>query len=189
MIGDESTYSSPVLAGPLRQGEILSSIDQHIVRLDGQMRIEIKTHPFVVVLAQDCDLAQDFSARAGDQALAVGQLVPNILLCEVDIAENMKAGRTIARGNDIWKRIVQNKDDRFQYLREIAIAVDGKGDGIPPLLIDFKRAFTLPTEALHVQLQATAHRRAVLKSPFLEHLSSRYAYFISRVALPRDHHQ
>jgi hypothetical protein len=194
LTGDEPTYCVPVPVGALRQGEILSSVDQYIIILKAQSATELpdvtrKMHPFAVILSQDCDLAQDFAARFGDSAeTALKQMIPNVLLCEVDIADNTKTGGTIARGSDIWKRIIQNKDERFQYLRGIAADSDAEGKGVPHLLIDFKRTFTLPTEMLYGQLQGVAKRRAVLASPYVEHLSSRYAYFISRVALPRDHH-
>lgn len=193
MIGDEPTYRSPVSVGPLRQGEILSSVDQHVIQLSEQVveasvTFRVKSHPFAVVLSQDCDLAQDFSGRASGLSSAVRQLIDDVLLCAVDLADNMKTGGSIATGSDIWKRIVQNKDDRFQYLRAVAADNDSQGAGIPPLLIDFKRAFTIPTEVLYGLLGKTIKRRTVLTSPYLEHLSSRYAYFISGVALPRDHH-
>jgi hypothetical protein len=190
---DGSTYALPVFAGPLRQGEILSSVEQFVVQVnvqdpEGPVDVRIKRHPFAIVLAQDCDLAQDFKGRSGDSAAAAKLIIPNILLCEVDIAEYLKTGGTIAQGSDIWKRIVQNKDERFQYLRAVSTEVDALGMGIQPLLVDFKRAFTVPTELLYEQLQKGTKRRTVLTSPYLEHLSSRYAGFISRVALPYDHH-
>lgn len=190
---DGSTYALPVFAGPLRQGEILSSVEQFVVHIntqdpEGPVGVRIKRHPFAVVLAQDCDLAQDFKGRSGDSAPEPKLIIPNILLCEVDLAENLKAGGTIAPGSDIWKRIVQNKDERFQYLRGVSTDVDALGIGIQPLLVDFKRTFTVSTELLYEQLQKATKRRTVLTSPYLEHLSARYASFISRVALPYDHH-
>jgi hypothetical protein len=96
--------------------------------------------------------------------------------------------RKIAAGSDIWKRIIHNKDDRFQHLRQIPPESDLAAIGIAALIVDFKRIFTLPTEILYGQLQRSAKRRAVLTSPYLEHLSGRCAHFLSRVALPVDHH-
>jgi hypothetical protein len=145
-------------------------------------------HPFAIVLAQDCDLAQDFMGRRGEVKPKL--LVPNILMCEVDLAENLKGdAERIARGSDIWKRVEQNQDDRFQFLREVAPDTDALGEGVGPLLVDFKRTFTLPTDGLYEQLLRVAKRRSVLTSPYREHLSSRHAHFISRVALPLDHHR
>ncbi|MHB8302130.1 MAG: hypothetical protein ACYDC6_04720 [Acidobacteriaceae bacterium] len=192
MIGYGPTYTLPVAAGPLRQGEIISSVDQYIFRLSEQeaeklLNAERKMHPYAVVLTQDCDLAQDFNVRSSAQPSAE-KLMSNILLCVVYIAETAKNSGTIPVGSDIWKRIIQNKDERYQYIREVTANEDGEGKGIPPLLIDFKQAFSLPADLLYEQLRRSAKRRAILTSPYREHLSSRYAYFISRVALPRDHH-
>jgi hypothetical protein len=190
----DAPYALSVPDGPLRQGEILAPVEQFIVQISSQHpeeppNVRVKKHPFAVVLSQDCDLAQDFNARSsGDVLLKAKLLMPNIILCEVDLAENMKGGGTIAPGSDIWKRIVQNKDERFQYLREVTAGLDAGNTGIPPLLVDFKRTFTVPTDTLYEQLQRITKRRTVLISPYLEHLSARYASFISRVALPRDHH-
>lgn len=63
-----------------------------------------------------------------------------------------------------------------------------RGEGAPELVIDFKRYFTLPTGELYrwIALGET-RRRCRLRSPYMEHLSSRFAYFLSRVALPEDY--
>ncbi len=190
MPGGGLTYTLADQTGPIRQGEIISHVDLYIVQLSDRegepVTVRRESQPYSIVMTQDCDLAQDFNIRSTDNP-AAAKLMHNILLCAVDTAENLKA--TVPVGSDIWKRIIQNKDDRYQYLREIAIDFDSVGVGIPTLLIDFKRAFTIPTAMLYEQLRRQARRRAVLTSPYLEHLSSRFAYFVSRVALPRDHHQ
>jgi hypothetical protein len=54
--------------------------------------------------------------------------------------------------------------------------------------IDFKRYFTIPADETYRRVElGEAQRRCVLQSPYLEHLSSRFAYYLSRVALPLDH--
>ncbi|MHB1674831.1 MAG: hypothetical protein ACYCSP_11365 [Acidobacteriaceae bacterium] len=183
MIGTGPSYTLPDAPGPLRQGEILSSVSQYIFRLSEQeiekpLHADEKIHPYAVVLTQDCDLAQDFKVRSSPQPSIV-KLLPNVLLCTADIAENLKNSGSIPIGSDIWKRIVQNKDERYQYIREVTTTEDGEGKGIPALLIDFKHAFSLPTDLIYGQLRRNEKRRAILTSPYREHLSSRYAYFIS----------
>lgn len=190
---DGETYIRANSGGPLRQGEILSSIEQYIAQVSGRgagypVDVKLKLHPFAVVLTQGCDLAQDFAGREDE---AQGRLlIPNVVLCEVDLAQNLKGdSERIAPGSETWKRVTQNQVDRFQYLREIMSADDALNEGIPALLVDFKRIFTLPTDGLYEQLLRVAKRRTVLASPYREHLSSRHAHFISRVALPKDHHR
>ena len=92
------------------------------------------------------------------------------------------------KGSDIKKRIRQNKDERYQYLRVVQPEQDALGEGFPGLLLDFKRYFTLSTGDLYNQVQTTAKRRAVLSPSYLEHLSTRFFYFQARVALPQDHY-
>ena len=190
---EEPTYLGSTPNGPLRQGEVISTIVQHIVIEyppgdEQRPRVREKKHPLVIVLSQDCDLTQDFMSRA-DNSVDSRQTLHNILLCEVENSEVMKnKADQVARGSDIWKRILQNKDERFQYLRAIPKELDALGKGVDPLIADFKRTFTLPTETLYGQLNGAANRRACLNSPYREHLSTRLAYFLARVALSREHH-
>lgn len=187
-------YKAASATGPLRQGEILASVHQYlvtpIVGLEGEparVSNQVKVHPLAVVLTQDCDLAQDYSARNAPAPNSQRLLLPNVLLCEMDLADNMKGGGSIAPGSDIWKRIIQNKDERFHFLTGVDIGCDALGIGTAALLCDLKKIFSVPTDALYQQVSTIARRRAVLVSPYLEHLSSRHAYFLSRIALPLDH--
>jgi hypothetical protein len=183
-----SIYCLPDLHGPLRQGEVLSIVEQYVVYPNNPVDARIRSHPYAVVLSQDCDLAQDFTGRF-DPPTNLNIMIPNVLLCEIDTAENLRCGGTVPRGTDAWKQITQNKIERFHYLSKIDSSSDGLGQEIPALLVDFKRNFTAPTDVLYQQIQGNTKRRTVLRSPYMEHLSSRYAYFISRIALPVDHHQ
>jgi len=56
----------------------------------------------------------------------------------------------------------------------------------PELGIDFKRYFTLPTAEVYYQIQRQAARRCCLRSPYLEHLSTRFHAYQQRLALPED---
>ncbi|HKF47860.1 MAG TPA: hypothetical protein VKB38_10930 [Terracidiphilus sp.] len=187
---DGQPYSRSVPGNQLRQGEIISSVAQYMVSVNYNDQaqpsdVRSRIHPYVIVLSQDCDLAQDFSCR---QSSNTSNALQNILLCEVDLASNIKGDRTRIPGSDIWKRIHQNQDSRFQFLRAVVAEHDTGGAGIPEMLVDFRRAFTLPTADLYEQAKWSAKRRAVLKSPYVEHLSTRFGFFLSRVALPLDHH-
>ena len=91
-------------------------------------------------------------------------------------------------GSKAWARIQANKDERYHFLQKAEAIDDVRGEGLPELGIDFKRYFTIPTEEVYWRVhQKEAQRRCVLQSPYLEHLSSRFAYFLSRVALLEDH--
>ncbi len=141
------------------------------------LRVE---YPYVLVLSQSCDLLQDFNGRRDDKPQ-----LPEVLFCHVPTADDL---RKACGGSDIWKRIKQNKDERYHFLEKIAPEHDSCKEGVPELSVDFKRYFTLPTDEVYRLLELqSAMRRAVLCTPFLEHLSSRFAYFLGRIALPREH--
>ena len=68
-----------------------------------------------------------------------------------------------------------------QFLEAADRQVDGIGVGVPAFVVDFKRFFTLPPYELAHRL-AAARRRCRLLPPYLEHFSSRFASYLSRVA-------
>lgn len=146
------------------------------------------------MLSQDCDLDWDFTARLSQRKLQ--RLIPNVLLCEVKPAEVRaqeivdSEGSKDSNKSRIWTRIKQNKDERYQFFETIEKCHDLHQDdeAIGELVIDFKRYFTIPTDELYVRIKhGETKRRCRLIHPYLEHLSSRFAYFQSRVALPEDH--
>jgi hypothetical protein len=137
-------------------------------------------------MTQDCDLEQDFKNRsATDPARAKpDKLLPCILFCEAVDADQLKA---TVNDPQIWRRLVRNKDERYHYLRAIDPSVDAVGTGVPALGLDFKRIFALRTDDAYGQIGSVAGRRAFLETGYREHLSSRFFYFQSRVALEEEH--
>lgn len=177
----------------LRQGEIVSDVIQVHVRAESlaqnaaDLDLEEKVHPYALILTQDCDLDWDFKARAtepqdqGQENKRQAKLVPNILLCELTTAEDL---RPRLAGGDVLKRIRNNQDERYHYLPIVSAAEDRVGAGLPELIADFKRVFSIPTDELYLRLGLGMRRRALLDSPFLQHLSARFGYYCLRVALP-----
>jgi hypothetical protein len=138
-----------------------------------------------LVLTQDCDLEQDHRVRGEKQPS--DKLLPAILFCEVSTAEELY-GIIRQTNKKLWDRIKINKDERYHFLQKVDPACDRLQQGLPELAIDFKRCFTLPTEEVHRWIEiGEAQRRCVMVSPYLEHLASRFAFFLSRIALPEDH--
>lgn len=176
------------LSDSLRQGEILSNVIR--IQLDlkflgmQEHRVEPVEHGYAVVLTQDCHLEQDFKARQGLNK--PDKLLPNVFFCHVATAQQLRGAAGIT--TDIWRRISQNKDERYHFLQKIGAVLDALQKGLPELGIDFKHYFTIPTDEIYRRIEmGEAKRRCVLISPYLEHFSSRFAYFLSRVALPEDH--
>ncbi len=175
----------------LRQGEILSDLVHARLALSSvgtdEPVIEEFTHPFALLLTQDCDLEQDFAVRQAGKAS--DKLLPCLLFCEVTTAAETLA-RVAEGSKNRWKglNISQNKNERFHFFQKVDPACDARQIGLEELVIDFKRSFALPTAEVYRRIELDqARRRSILCSPYLEHLSSRFAYYLSRVALPLDH--
>jgi hypothetical protein len=144
---------------------------------------QVIIHPFAIVLTQDCDLTQDWRQR---QSLPVdeGKLLPSVLFAQVHQALHLRAR---IEGSEMWKRVKQNKDERYHFLEAVPDQEDALGEGLPELGIDFKRYFTIPTDEVYKRIEKDTRRRCRLRSPYLEHLSTRFCYYQFRVALPEDH--
>ena len=184
---DTPVFEASHADGALWCCEILSGVSQHrksfqSLRLPDP-ELETILHPLCIVISQDCDLAQDFQSRLNGSPSPL----TDVLLCVVVAATELKGN--VPPGRDIWKRIVQNKDERYQFLRAVAAVQDFANEGLPELGVDFRRCFSVPTEELYEQFNLGATRRCRLLSPFKEHLMNRLGHFIARVGLPRDHHE
>lgn len=179
-------YTPSVAEGAVRCCEILSGISQRRQSFESlrapEPELETILHPLCIVISQDCDLEQDFCARRENRATPLA----DVLLCDVVAANDLKGN--VAQGRDIWKRIIQNKDERYQFLRAVQTRQDLANEGLTELGIDFRRCFSVPTDELYEQFSLGARRRCRLSSPFKEHLMNRLAHFIARVGLPYDHH-
>jgi len=188
---NKAIYAPSPKNGPLRQCEIVSDFVEPWV-VPGSMgnteagpEIKPKVHPYAVVLSQDCDLELDFLARE-EGSVKPDKLLPSILFCEVFALEELVDVNRIEA--NIYKRVIQNKDERYHFLQEVTSGEDLMGKGLPNLGIDFKRYFTVATEEVYQQFSnATGVRRCYLCSPYLEHLSTRFCYYQFRIALPENH--
>jgi hypothetical protein len=113
--------------------------------------------------------------------------VEHLLFCEVATAEALFA-RVKPLGSRLWDRIKINKDERYHFLQKVAPIDDVQGQGLPEMGIDFKRYFTVAPEEVYYRIEmGESKRRCYLLSPYMEHQCTRFASFLSRVALPDDH--
>ena len=137
------------------------------------------------MLSQDCDLEQDHKSCLQNPEADIRAL-PNVLFCEL---EEMAKFRERAKLNsDLWRRAKTNSDERFHCLESVPQTLDSNGSGLPPLGIDFKRYFSVPTGQVYASISLRlAVRRCRLAVPYAEHLSERFAHYLSRVALEEDH--
>jgi hypothetical protein len=173
-------YTTEGLANEFRQAEILSNVTQSIWNQTTE-ELEVREHPFAIILTQDCDLLWDYEQRAKGQE---GKL-DSILLYTCELAHDVRA--TIG-GRDIWKRIIQNNNERYHLLEAAPAHHDLRTEGMGAIVIDFKSFFTLTPEDLYAQCEAqAAQRRCRLEMPYREHLQCRAAFYFQRVTLPTPH--
>lgn len=157
---------------------------------EGELLIQELLVPYCVVLTQECDLEQDFSNRNSPEKFARSQdkIVPSLLFCPAFPAEQLRAGAHLRdipmeRINSAdWKRVSQNNNYRYHFLPEF------KDAQVPDLVIDFKRYFTVPREVAYRETFRKAWL-ASLADLFREHLSSRFAHYLSRIGLPEPEEQ
>lgn len=182
-------YRPSSTSGALRQGEILSSLIQSRLKQDADLTaepptIEFVTHPWAIIVSQDCDLEQDYKARTGDGKVGPDKQIPSVLFCEMIELVTLRKGITDGK---VRQRLTQNKEDRYHFLEKVPPELDGLAEGVPELGVDFKRYFAIPTPEAYCRLDREAKRRCVLNSPYLEHFCCRFYSYQSRIALPREH--
>lgn len=173
----------------LSHGEILTDLVELVAHRDGdEFAVEEVSHPFVVVLTQDCDLEQDAKARA-DSSADASKRAKAMLSCVLLVVASKFDTATDFGGSDIKRRAKSNKDERYHFMSAVPAELDQSGEGLPALVLDFKRYFTCPlAELLKTIDVGSTKKRSRLASPYSEHLSNRFGYFLQRVALPKDHH-
>ncbi len=195
-----AVFCRPSTDGALRQGEVLSHVRAYAIATDsldadGELVVNPSHHQHVIVLSQDCDLDWDFRAtqslREGgtsdeESANLSSRKLEGVLLCDVFEATEIHGAANVNKR--VWDRIKINKDDRYHFIEGVEPRYDRQGEGLPEMVLDFKKYFTLAPELLYWQIErGDCYRRVRLDSPYLEHLSHRFSCFMSRVGLPEDY--
>lgn len=181
---DSPIFTTDDLGAAVHQGEIISGLEHY--EYDPVKSGAVKTvHPYVIVASQECDLLWDYMSRANGEPGKLG----HVLIFEAQDAGELR--KLLPPGKDIWKPITKNKNERYGFLEEVVMELDSKSTGIPELVVDFIRYFTLPTAELYRQISdpspESAQRRCRLVTPYREHFQLRAYSFQARVALPLDH--
>lgn len=184
---ERAIYREANNGSSLRQGEILTGVVQYNPVISSmpeglqELPFTPVAHPYSIIVTQDCDLDWDYKARrdSGNSS----KLLNSILLCEVDTAEAVRGQDGINRKE--WELVVAHRHERFYFFEKMPPEFDVGREGLPELTADFKRIFSVNSEALYRQIElGVVQRRALLVSPYLEHFSRRYHSFHGRVALP-----
>jgi hypothetical protein len=174
----------------LRQADILADVRAfELQRFEGDVPVgRVRRYEFAIVVSQDCDLEQDFSARfPGAQGVRTpDKLLFSIMLCGVYPEAAIKAGRhrdgAVHLSREEWKLVGQNKQPRYQYLGFVPQAAR-------TLVADFKDYFFVPCEYLYNAIDQQQTRRiSSMREPWHDHVLQRFAFYIMRVGLPKDFH-
>lgn len=170
-----NAFTTDGLEAELRQGEILTGLVQYEfdpVKAEGIP----KSQPYAMVVQQDCDLLQDFKKREKGKP----PILNSIILIELHESESIKT--RITPDSAIWEQLKKNKQERWHFLSSSSVVGNQK---LPDLIADFRRVFSMSPTEVYRQIQTgNAKRSCVLATPYREHLQSRFAFYLQRVALP-----
>lgn len=198
-----TVYSSSPINRALCQGEILCDIQETRIVLQSRktddpediIEIEQIPHKLSIVLTADCDLLQDYNIRqwlAGKAEQpdsitdknAIQNMVHSVLLCELYLASDFKPWATKS-----WSSIQENKLQRYQFLCNINPHEDLCQEGIPSMVADFRRYYSVSPDEIYWRIEnQLTQRRSILSAPYLQQLTIRFSQHLSRVALDVDHH-
>lgn len=204
MTAESPFYRPSELSGPLRQGEILTNVVQMTLAPGFQLSDEDATikpfvYPMAIIVSQDCDLDVDLLSRRTIENEAEkrddkefidywqSKQLSQVLFCTVYTKAQGKAAIKKEDGNS-WDRLKKNDDFRFHYLQKSAKEEDLQEEGLTPLVVSFKNHFTVRMDDLLARISSgETKRRFYMESPYFEHVSDRFSYYIARVGLPRNH--
>lgn len=169
----------------LYQGEVLGGIVAY--RVLNPPEIIPVTYPLVIIVHNDCDLAQDHVARSTTPARqqvdeTSRHVLPQVLLVALYEADSL---RDRFAGSELRKRGMQNQDERYHHIDSAAIGSGVEAPTLAEFLIDFRRVQGLPPANLYDGIRAqTITRVARLPLPFMNDLVYRCFTYLGRMGIP-----
>jgi hypothetical protein len=173
----------------ISQGDVIRDVEhvEYVSTKDGVVEISKITFPLVVVLTQDCDLAQDYKFRwSKDKTSNQDKLLLSVLVAPMYNAEQVYAGEhlqdlglqmsPINKNKSPGQTLRKNETPRYHY-------IDFPSD-IPVVasVIDFKHYFSINVE--YLKKHKKSNFVCQLSELFREDVSQRFSSFLSRIGLP-----
>jgi hypothetical protein len=185
------------------QGDILRDFkyQDRVFIEDNKIKIQERNIPYLIVLTQDCDLEWDFNNHKENEKAAVLQpekaqdktkekinqdkFLQSILICPAYLAEKVRLGTHLEEmdltmeklNSDRWNLVKTNQNSRYYFL-------DNESNlQIPDLVIDFKHYYSIPRDMLYKEIKK--HYINSINELFRECLSQRFAFYLSRIGLPK----
>lgn len=142
---------------------------------------------YAVVLTQECDLEQDFRNKEqnGDKQ---DKCLPSILLAPAYLAEQLREGTHLSDlglvmehiDSKRWRILIRDNNKRYHFLEK------DLEHQVPDLVVDFKHYFTLSRDFFYSKMVNDIQYVASIDVLYREHLSHRFAYYLSRIGLPEE---
>lgn len=171
------------------QGDVIRDVEhiEYVREKNGLLQISKIVFPLVVVLTQDCDLAQDFKFRCSRTRPATqDKFLLSVLVAPLYNVEHVYLGEHLSEINLKMSEIRKNKTPgqylrnnetpRYHYL-EFPDATP-----VVPSVIDFKHYFSTNIE----YLKETKKTNFIcqLSDLYREDVSQRFSSFLARIGLP-----
>lgn len=184
MVKAKTTRSSRIV-----QGDIIRNVEyvEYISERAGQLEVSKIVFPLVVVLTQDCDLAQDYTFRWRRAAATTeDKWLLSVLVAPLYNVEHIYTGvhlselkmkmQVIPRDATMGKLLRSNQNPRYHYL--------DFGPEIPivPSVVDFKQYFSV--NVTYLKKLKVSNFVCQLSSLYREDLSHRFSSFLARIGLP-----
>ena len=170
------------------QGDILRDItvvEWADVRGEELINVQERILQYCVIVSQECDLEHDFNARSKPDNPNTDKYLQSVLISPAYPSQDFRNGdhlkklnmkmQSVQGGN--WDRLKQNQNPRYHYLE--------KHDDfqVPELVVDFKHYITVPRNVLYRD-QFNPCYIASMEILHRDHLSNRFAHYLSRIGLP-----
>jgi len=184
------TRYRPATPGIIEQTAILYHVELPEVRgrAGEQADVVITSHPWLVVLNQECDLQFDRLARTntplrvGGAPVKKDKILHSVLLCPGFPEEHVLAG-TYIKDATAWskgesKTLLRNQVERYHSLPA--------EDPLPEaLVLDFKLIVATSPDYLQTWVEQNPDCAvAVLNPPFRDRLTQRFVNYFARIAEP-----
>jgi hypothetical protein len=171
------------------QGDIYRDVEwiEHTMENEGVLEISKIRFPLVIVLTQDCDLAQDSKFRWEEPRKDNhDKFVLSVLVGPIYNAEHVFQGTHLSELNLTMGQIkkektqgnylITNQNPRYHYLEF------PENVSLVPGVIDFKHYFSVDVE--YLKKLKEQYFVCAVSELFREDISQRFASFLSRIGLP-----
>lgn len=171
----------------IRQGDIFKNVEliEYVKENNGNIVVSKVVFPLVIVLTQDCDLAQDYTFRT-EKKPTQDKMLLSVIVAPIYNAEHLFMGEhltelglemsKINKHKTEGKYLEQNDRPRYHYL-EFPPDIF-----IPPSIIDFKHYFTVNVE--YLKEKKNEDFVCGVAEIYREDISQRFSSFLSRIGLP-----